>query len=349
MKRILAVKLRPLGDAILAGTCFEALREAFPKAWITALIQQPANKLYQHSGWVNEVMAYHRGSVDRKPFFSRLWKNYKMVRALRKRKFDLAIDFSASHRSAQFVELSRAGLKVGLGLPPIRRFYDLVAKADDEIQVPATELDRRVLNLLGLEPKPHDREGGYWRVPSEVIQYADTFWKANHFGPEDLVVAVNPFASCESKEWYPEKWGKVLSELLSKGIKAFFTCAPLERQGLGKIEEGIGRALPVYSGGDVVPLMGLYKKSVAVLSADSGPRHLAAAVGTPTLTVWGPEAVGRWHPYSKDRHPVVIKEMTCRPCGLSKCVIKKHECMVALQPEDVLAALKRLLKNLVKT
>jgi ADP-heptose:LPS heptosyltransferase len=338
-----------LGDAILAGTCFEALRDAFPKAWITALIQQPANKLYQRSGWVNEVLAYHRGSVDRKFFLSRLWKNYKMVRALRKRRFDLAIDFSASHRSAQFVELSRAGFKVGLGLPNIRRSYDLVAKADDELQVPATELDRRILNLLGLEPKPHDREDGYWQVPPDAIQYADTFWKANKFSAEDLVLAVNPFASCESKEWHAEKWARVLSELLAKGMKVFFTCAPLERKGLGKIEESIGRAIPVYSGGDVVPLMGLYKKSVAVLSADSGPRHLAAAVGTPTLTVWGPESVARWHPYSSQRHPVVLKEVPCRPCGLSKCVVKKHECMVALQPKDVLAALKQMLKGLVKT
>jgi ADP-heptose:LPS heptosyltransferase len=349
MKRILAVKLRPLGDAILAGTCFEALREAFPKAWITALIQQPANKLYQRSGWVNEVMAYHRASVDRKPFFSRLWKNYKIVRALRKRRFDLAVDFSASHRSAQFVDLSRASFKVGLGLPPIRRYYDLVAKADDELQVSATELDRRVLNLIGLEPKPHDREGGYWPVPSEAMQYADTFWKASHFDTQDLVLAVNPFASCDSKEWYAEKWAKVLGELLSKGVKLFFTCAPLERKGLGKIEEGIGQALPVYSGGDVMPLMGLYRKAAAVLSADSGPRHLAAAVGTPTLTVWGPESVSRWHPYSTQRHPVVLKEVPCRPCGLSHCIEKKHMCMVGLQPEEVMGALKQLLKNLVKT
>ena len=348
LKRILAVKLRPLGDAILAGTCFEALREAFPKAWITALIQQPANKLYQRSGWVNEVMAYHRGSVDRKPFFSRLWKNYKLVQALRKRRFDLAIDLSASHRSAQFVELSRAGFKVGLGLPAIRRFYDVVAKADDELQVPATELDRRVLNLVGLEPKAHDREGGYWHVPSEAIQYADTFWKANKFDSKDLVLAVNPFASCESKESYPEKWGMVLKELLANGLRLFITCAPLERKGVGSIERETGASIPVYSGSDVLPLMGLYQKAVAVLSTDSGPRHLAAAVGTPTLTVWGPEKVSRWHPYTPQRHPIVIREVPCRPCGLSKCIEKKHECMVALQPEDVLTALKQLLKNLVK-
>ena len=68
------------------------------------------------------------------------------------------------------------------------------------------------------------------------------------------------------------------------------------------------------------------------MSVDSGPRHLAAAVGTPTLTLFGPEEPFRWHPYSLERHPIVLREVPCRPCGLSVCVEKKHECMVFLAP-----------------
>jgi ADP-heptose:LPS heptosyltransferase len=272
-----------------------------------------------------------------------------LVSALKKRRFDLAIDFSASHRSAQMIDWSKPGLKLGLGLPPIKRFYDLSAKGDDELSVSATELDRRVLNLIGLEPKPHDREGGYWPVRAEALQYADTFWRANRFEKGDTVLAVNPFASCETKEWYPAKWATVIKELLDNGFKLFFTCAPLERKGLEKIEKELGKALPVYRGRDLTPLLGLYKKATAVISVDSGPRHLAAAVGTPTLTVWGPEPVNRWHPYSQEKHPITIKEVPCRPCGLAVCIEKKHECMVALQPGDVLKELKKLLNRWQKT
>ena len=347
MKRILAVKLRPLGDSILAGTCFEALREAFPKAWITALVQPPVHELYKVSGWANEVFAYHRRAIDRQPFFTRLWKNYRFVNSLKKRHFDLAVDLSAAHRSAQLIDWSKPGYKIGLGLPPVKRVYDLSAKGDDELSVSATELDRRVLNLIGLEPKPHDREGGYWHVPSEALQYADTFWRASRFGKNDVVIAVNPFASSESKEWYPAKWAAVIKELLGNGLKLFFTCAPLERVGLAKIEKELGRTLPIYSGRSLISLMGLYRKATAVLTVDSGPRHLAAALGTPTLTVWGPEPLNRWHPYTLEKHPVVLKEVPCRPCGLMVCVEKKHECMMAIQPEDVLKALKKLLKSRV--
>jgi len=349
VKRILVAKLRPLGDTILAGTCFEAIREAYPQAWITALVQPPSHELYKKSGWVNEVIAYHRGAVDSRPFYERAWKNYRLVKALKNRYFDLAVDLSASHRSAQLISWANPVFKIGLGLPPIKSFYDLAAKANDELKVPAVELDRRILNLIGLEPKPHDRSNGYLHVPAEAYQYADTFWKANKFTKDDMVLAINPFASCPTKEWYPAKWAAVIKELLDNGLKLFFTCAPMERKDLAAIEKELGRTIPIYSGRAVLPLLGLYKHSVAVLSVDSGPRHLAAAVGTPTLTVWGPEPVNRWHPYTKERHPIVIREVSCRPCGLAVCVEKKHECMVSLQPADVVKALKPLLRKAVKS
>ena len=348
MKRILVVKLRSLGDSILAGTCFEALRDAFPQAWITALVQPPAHELYRVSGWANEVMAFHWGAIGQQNFLARAWKRHRMVEALKKRDFDLVVDLSASHRTAQLVSWAKPGFKVGLGLPPVKNYYDLAAKGDDELQVPAVELDRRVVSLLGIEPKPHDRIGGYWRVPEEAGKFADTFWKANQFGDSDLAVALNPFASCPSKEWYPEKWAAVARELSDKGLKLFFTCAPLERKGLVKIEKSLGRTVPVYAGSRLVPLMGLYQRATALVSVDSGPRHLAAAVGTPTLTVWGPEPVSRWHPYSMQNHPIVIREVPCRPCGLKVCIEKKHECMVALSPADVVKALKPLLRKVLQ-
>jgi ADP-heptose:LPS heptosyltransferase len=347
MKRILIVKLRPLGDAILAGTCFEAVRKAFPLAWITALVQPPATELYKRSGWVNEVLGYHRGAIDRSGFFNRVTKNARMVSAIKKRQFDLAIDLSAAHRSAQLITWGKTGIKIGLGLSDIKKSYDLSAPAEDELKVSAVELDARVLGLIGLTPEPHDRPNGYWRVPEEAAYFADNFWKANKFTDDDMVAGINPFASCMSKEWYPEKWSAVIKELESHGLKLYFTCAPLEKKGLGPIVAALGHELPVYAGSALTPLMGLYKKSSLVLSVDSGPRHLAAAVGTPTVTVWGPEPVNRWHPYGQDKHPIVIRQVPCRPCALTVCVEKKHECMAQLEPALVVKEVRQLLRRVV--
>jgi len=347
LKRILIANLRSLTDSILAGPCFEAVRQAFPDARITGLFQSPSNELYEKSGWVDEVMVYNVQAMDRNSFWAKAWKNARFVKALQKRFFDLAVDLSGSLPSAELVGPSKALVRMGLGLPAFRPFYDVAAPMDDTRKVPSIERNRRVLKLLQLEPKPHDRSGGYWNIPPDALQYADTFWKANRFTPQDMVLAVNPFAGCESKEWYPAKWAAVIKELSANGLLIFFTCFPLQKNRLSALEKVLGQSLPVYAGSSPVPLLGLYQRCAAVVGVDSAYRHLAAAVGTPTLTIWGPEPLGRRHPYAPGNHPVAMKEVPCRPCRLTVCVDKKHECMVALQPEDVLKSLKQLLKRSV--
>jgi heptosyltransferase II len=345
VKRILAVKLSPLADTLLAGPAFEALREAFPQARITALVRPGAHELYEQSGWADEVMGYDPDAMERRPFWTRIWKNDKFMNALQKRYFDLAIDFSASEQSAQWVTWSKAAMKAGLGLPSVKSHYDLTAPVKDLSKMASTEVDRRVLSLFKISPKPHDRLDGFWRVSEKAAEYADTFWRANRFGQGDMILALNPFAGCVSKEWYPAKWAAVIRELTANGMKLFFVCAPLQKAKLGVIEKEVDQSLPVYSSASMLPLLGIYRKCAAVLGVDSVFRHLAAAVGTPTLTIWGPEPLGRRHPYSPENHPVVVKTVPCRPCQLRVCVEKKHECMVALQPEDVLKSLKQLLKR----
>lgn len=345
MKRILAVKLSPLADTILAGPAFEALREAIPQARITALVRPAAHELYEQSGWADEVMAYDPDAMEHRSFWTRIWKNDKFMNALQKRYFDLAIDFSGSAQSAQWVTWSKAAMKAGLGLPSIKSHYDLTASVKDLPKMASIEVDRRVLSLFKITPQSHDRSHGFWRVPEKAMEYADTFWKANRFGQGDMVLALNPFAGYASKEWYPAKWAGVIKELTANGMKLFFTCSPLQKTKLGAIEKEAGQSLPVYSSASLLPLLGLYSKCAAVVGVDSVYRHLAAAVGTPTLTIWGPEPLGRRHPYSLDSHPMVVKMVPCRPCKLTVCVDKKHECMVALRPEDVLKDLKQLLKR----
>jgi heptosyltransferase-2 len=345
LKRILAVKLSPLADAILAGPAFEALREAFPQARITALVRPDAHELYEQSGWADEVIGYDPEAMERRPFWTRIWKNDKLMSALQKHYFDLAIDFSASERSAQWVDWSKAAMKAGLGLRAIKSHYDLAVPAKDLSRVSSAEVDRRVLSLFEVSPKPHDRLDGFLRVPEKAAEYAATFWKANRFAQGDMVLALNPFAGCPSKEWYPAKWASVIKELTANGLKLFFACVPAQRPRISVLEKEAGQNLPIYAGSSLVPLLGLYQKCAAVLGVDSVYRHLAAAVGTPTLTIWGPEPLGRRHPYSPDHHPALVKQVPCRPCRLTVCVEKKHECMVALQPEDLLKALRQLLKR----
>jgi ADP-heptose:LPS heptosyltransferase len=330
-----------MGDVVQAAPAFASLRRAFPGAWITLLTSPPTHEILKKTGWANEVFAFNKQALDQQPILIRWLKSFRLGLELRSRRFDLALDLYGSHRSAQLVKSSNATIQVGLDLPETRGFYHARAKASDRLTVSARELDTRVLRLVGVEPPDSE----LWPVPEQAGQYAAQFFSNNGFAEEDLVVAVNPFASCVTKEWHPRKWGEVVRELLTVGVKVFLTCAPLESKRLSEIEAETGMVLPSYSEAFLTPLLGLYQRCRVVISCDSGPRHLAAAVGTPTLTVWGPELPSRWHTYPQEKHPIVVKEVPCRPCGLSVCIEKNHECMVAIQPDEVIRELKKLLKQ----
>ncbi len=339
MRRILLVKLRSLGDVVLGARAFAAIRKANPKAWISILVQPPAHEILKFSGWADEVFAYSKAALDKRGIFERARKEARLAEALRSREFAVAADFYGSRRSARLAESSGAFVKWGLDLPETKGFYDLRIHAEDRLTVSATELDRRVAALLDAPECPEI----VWPVPPSALEAADRFLENNKLATGHPLVAINPFASCATKEWNVDAWSDLLGRVGGLGFKAFFTCAPLEEPRLAALQAKLPRPLPFYSGAALTPLLGLFRRARAVVSVDSGPRHLAAAVGTPTVTVWGPELPSRWHPYDPKKHPLALREVPCRPCGLSICVEKKHECMRTLEPSDALMALRKVL------
>jgi ADP-heptose:LPS heptosyltransferase len=348
LKRILVVKLRSLGDSLLSAPAFEALRIAFPDARITALVDPSVHEMFLNSRWADEVLAFSVQGMEHLSFFARAWRTSRFVSALQKRFFDLALDLSGTPESAKLASQSGAVLKIGMGTPALKGFYDTLVPAPTGRRVSSLEMDMTLLKTLGVEPRPLERSGGIWNVPEEARTFADTFWKANRFTDKDLVLALNPFAAFPTREWYPAKWAMVIRELDSNGIKCFFTCLPAQKNRLKDIEKEAGPSLPSYSGTSLLPLLGLYQKSALWVGVNAAYRHLAVGVGVPTLTIWGPDPILKNFPYSAEKHPLVLKEVPCRPCRLTVCVDKKHECMVALQPEDVLKAVKQSLKRTVQ-
>jgi ADP-heptose:LPS heptosyltransferase len=348
MKRILVVKLRSLGDTLLSAPAFEALRVAFPQARITALVDPSVHELFLNSRWADEVLAYSQEAMDRLSFFGRAWRAGRFIGALQKRYFDLALDLSGTPTSAKLVAQSGAAVKMGPGFEALASSYDDPVAVPSGRRLSSMEIDGLLLKSLGVEPRALERSGGIWNVPQEARSFAETFWKANRFTEKDMVLALNPFAAYPTREWYPSKWAMVIRELDANGIKCFITCLPAHKDRLKDIEKEAGPSLPVYSGTNLTPLLGLYQRTTLFVGVNAGYRHLAAGVGAPTLTLWGPDPLKRDHLYSAERHPQVLKEVPCRPCRLTVCVDKKHECMVALQPEDVLKAIKQSLKRLVQ-
>jgi heptosyltransferase-1 len=330
-----------MGDVLLSSPVFQAVRSSFPKAWIAILTTSPVYEILKISGWVDHVFVYDWEKIKNQGFISRLLNDYQIIQDLKKFNFDLMIDLYGSRRSSHFLKKIGTGFRIGIELDHQKGAYDLEVPVQYRNKGSVLDMDRKVLELIGIEVN----QSVTWKVPVQALSYADTFWKWAKFENESKVIAINPFASCMTKEWEIEHWVEVMNQLTKRNIPFFLTGAPFEKKKIQRLKNSIHYKVQSYTQTSLIGLMGLFKKAQLVISVDSGPRHLAAGIGTPTLTLFGPEEVNRWHPYAQDKHPVLIKELSCRPCGLSVCIVLKHKCMRSIYPEMVIQKVDAMLNS----
>lgn len=332
--KILLCKLRSLGDTVLWFPVVAAVRKAYPLARLSVLVDPVVKRLFQASGVVDEVWVYGRRRVDAEGLFRRFFRDKTLKHALKRRRFDLAVDFYGSRRSAGFIAAARSAVSIGLAGSGSDGVYDVLVPGVRE-QTNALELDLRVAKMLGvtrIENMP-------FRLPLENREKALKTLHDQGISADRKTAVVHPFASCPSKEWFPEKWAKVIRFLRQDGWKVFWSAAPREVERLPEYTEALREKLPVVFPAEILDLAAFYAECRIFLGVDSGPRHLAALVGTPTLTIFGPEKPERWHPYDFKKHPFVWNDVPCRPCGLSVCTVKKHVCLRDLSAEKVVETL----------
>jgi 3-deoxy-D-manno-octulosonic-acid transferase/heptosyltransferase-1 len=155
-------------------------------------------------------------------------------------------------------------------------------------------------------------------------------------------IAINPIAYWETKLWDNEKFAR-LADLIIEKLKLNVVFTGSNKADAADIlsrmtKEGINL------GGQtsLLTLAEIYKGACAVITTDSGPMHLAAAVGTPVIALFGPTDPARTGPYGAG-HTVVRTDLPCSPCLLKKCPTQK--CMEEIMPEHVLAAVEKKLQE----
>ncbi len=337
--RILLIKLRAMGDTVIALASLDALRHAYPHAQIDVLVTEAWSKLLVGDPRVNRVMAWPRSHA-----LARLFT----ALAVRRAKYDCIVNLHASPTSARIARFSRAPVRSVHfhGHNDANQFSTVEVPGKGKVK-PITERDLDTVRALGCEVpsnpgllprlplRPEERERGSAVLRSLKVQ--------------EPILGLGLGASRPTKQWPLERYAELAREWKRKtGGDAVGV--------VGSGEEKIQRALPEIK---FMPKIGLRDLAAALsqLSVfagnDSGPRHLAAAVGTPTVTLFGPEEPFEWHPYPRDRHPALFREgLACRKdadpgmpawCGLSECTVEKHRCMVEIKVSAVLEEALRIM------
>lgn len=330
--KILVTRLDRIGDVMLSMPAIQAIRDTFPDAQICAMTRPSTAELLERHPAVNEVLVYR---YEKKGRHSGPIGNLRFIQEIARRKFDIAFILHPSYRS-HFVPYF-AGIPYRIGF-------------DSKIPFTLTERvpDRRA------EGAKHESEYTLdvvraFKVPIELKNKASfLLFQSDEIYLENTrpLLAVHAGASCDSKKWAKERFVEV-----SKQAIQLLDCDVVVVG--GKEEKDLGSFLKKEIGGRVTDLTGqlsltelaaLLKKSRLLLSNDSGPVHIAAAVGTPTVCIFGRNQAGlsakRWRALGS-KHRVIQKDVGCVICLAHDCTIN-FECLKAIDSETVFKNVQEL-------
>lgn len=338
-KRILIVRMDRVGDLVLSTPAIKAVRDAYPESHIAVLVRPYSFDVISGNPNINEVITYDKGKEGRGIF-----GNIKFIFGLRKKKFDLAIILHPKNSSHLFTFL--AGIPERIGYD--KKLGILLTK-----KVPHTkqfglkhEIDYTfdLLRYIGVDPKASDL---YMPLSKESEKKISDIFAKNGITEKDVVITVNPGASCVSKRWSYERFASASDALINKfDAKIIIISGPEDKIFADRTAALIKKGA-INMGGktSISDLASILKRSKLFISNDSGPVHIACALGIPVISIFGRSDRGlsprRWGSVGK-RDIVLHKDVGCEVCLAHKCK-RGFACLQAISVDDVLAAAERIL------
>jgi heptosyltransferase II len=313
-----------IGDAVMATPALRALRKRFPQAEMVALHRPYVSDVLAGLDLVDRSMVLDTRGCDRDGQGGRL------IRRLKQERFDLAVLFTNSLRTAWLAWRSGAKRRVGFARDG-RRILLTDALAPKSRSLPNPVLDE-YLRLAGhLGSDVSDRRTETAVVPHNEHELA-RFWK--QFDPRwraDGVLCLNPGGAFgSSKHWPTENFADLARRIVDRlGRTVLVLCGPAERDEARQIVYLAARDR-VVSFADFPTSIGLTKAAIrsaeVLVTTDSGPRHFARPLGVPVVTLFGPTHQA-WSETDDPRAVHLQIKVDCGPCQLRKCPLKHHRCM----------------------
>ena len=340
---LLLIQLGDLGDVVLSLPAVAALKQRFSRNGIWMCVREKARGLVEDVPQLSGVMGVEGAP---RPVFRALVHHVRWIRALRSRKFAMVVDLRTGSRGTVIAGLSGAPFRIGRldhGRQGMRRrlFTHLVRPdpALERTQYAATHH----LNILAAVGIPRVSETPGIPVPPEKQMQVLAFLESQRVPLDRPMVAISPFSLWRYKEWHATGWRHLASRLMKDlGVSILVTGAPEDRTRACRLVQEMPEGIFNLAGKTEIRMLpALFKACRLFIGVDSGSLHVAAAVGTPTVALFGPSSARTWAPRGR-RHLTVSAGMPCMPCREKGCGGKGvSRCMDALTEAAVWAEVKR--------
>ena len=338
---ILVVRTDRIGDVLLTTPALAALRGAYPRAKIVMMIAPETYDIVGGNPCLDEIIVDDRKESHR-GFFGFL----KLVSMARKRKFDLAVVFHTKKRTNLACFL--AGIPNRVGYRNDKFGFLLTDGLYDSRPEGAKHESEYCLDVLWHLGIAADGLAVHMPLKSQSEDWAKTFLKDNNIAASDTLIAVHPGASCVSKRWPAGSFAQLIDAIMTKknSARVIMVGGPETKSIAGDVLSSVKSHVIDLTGElSLTQLASLLKRCHVLVSNDSGPVHIAAAVGTPVVSIFGRNQAGlspvRWRPLGK-KDMVLHKEVGCEICLAHNCVID-FECLKAITPQEVLEAVQSIL------
>ncbi len=334
MNRILIVNVNWLGDVIFSLPIFKALKKAYPKAFVSCLAVPRVKEILDSCSWIDQVIVYDDEKAHATP-----WGKIKLIRQLHAQEFDTVF---LLHRS-----LTRALLVFWAGIPN-RIGYDAKGRGfllTHKVQPRPEYIHRSDLYLNVIESfgvPVQDRTCALEISAQELAKFRNRLTEKG-IGPQDFLVIVNPGGNWDLKRWPKENFGRLIERLAKEFKFKIIISGAAQDIDLANHIAASSKTDPIVLTGttELKELLALFKCANLVITADTGPLHLAGGVGTSTIALFGPTRPEVTGPRGSGKFVVLQKDVGCNrtPCYYLDC--PDNVCMKSITVEDVISEIPR--------
>ena len=332
MKNILLIRLSSLGDVVLTTPAIRAVRTHFPDAYIAMLVAKQSAEVLRENPHLNEIISFDRLAKDKDT-----GEMLRIIRHLRERKFTLAIDLQRKFRTELLMYFSGAAERVGKG-----RFCSIRVREQGNKHATAHYFD--ILHAVGIPAE--DQRLELFLAESERL---DATKRIETAGIPDtaLKVGIFPGAGWKLREWMPERFAAIGDRLVSEFNANVLVFGGQKETELVQTVVDLmdAPAIPFAGNLQIRQLAACIEQCDLFLTNDTGPMHIAAAVGTPTVSLFGPGNHIRFQPIGA-MHQTIRHDVPCSPCKQFTDKCKDNICMKRIAVDEVWQSISHTLEKL---
>jgi lipopolysaccharide heptosyltransferase II len=336
--KVLVIRLRSIGDTVLTTPSLSALRRFLPGAQIDVLLEDWVAPVLEGFEAVDNVLTFGKSAKSR----------LQTARKIRQNKYAVVFNLHGGTTSTLFVRASSAKHRVGYSHYRFAFLYNhRLSSSVDFWQKEPTHSAEQHLALLGFVGVPVD---GKPKTHLNLIKKAENSieekLQSKVPNPKSAIALLHPVAAFDTKQWATENFARIAEYLSEKDFQIVAIATKEEREVLENLKNLSNVAIQTFDDLTLPEITALASKAEIFIGNDSGIAHIAAAVNTPSVVVFGSSDTDHWRPWTDAPNEIVYERLPCQPCAGYFCKeFDAPKCILSVKTESVIKAIERVLSE----